>query len=67
MTRIFLVLVSVCSIFFVPGLFVYVVRNKTTDLDIVVNSLMPVIILIVVCIAFYKIISLLEEIRDKEK
>ncbi|MBA7472799.1 hypothetical protein ES707_08131 [subsurface metagenome] len=67
MVRIFLVLVSVCSIFFAPGLFIYVVRNKATDLDIVVNSLMPVIILIVVCIALYKIIAVLEEIRDKEK
>lgn len=67
MVRIFLVLVSVCSIFFVPSLFVYLVKNKTTDMDIIVNSLMPVIILIVVCIAFYKIITVLEEIRDKEK
>jgi len=67
MTRIFLVVVSVLSIFFVPSLFVYLVKNKTTDLDIVTNSLMPVIILIVICIAFYKIIAVLEEIRDKER
>ena len=67
MTRIFLVVVSVLSIFFVPSLFVYLVKNKTTDMDIIVNSLMPVIILIVLSIGLYKVVSVLEEIRDKEK
>jgi len=67
MTRILLVLVSVCSIFFVPSLFIYLINKKITDLNILVNSLMPVIILIVLSIALYKIISVLEEIRDKEK
>jgi hypothetical protein len=68
MTRIFLVLVSVCSIFFVPSLFVYLVKSKKiTDLDIITNSLMPVIILIILSIALYKIIAVLEEIRDKER
>jgi len=67
MARIFLVLVSVCSIFFIPGLFIWLAKNKPTEPDIIVNSLMPVIILIILSIALYKIIAVLEEIRDKEK
>lgn len=65
MAKVFLVLVTTVSIFFIPSLFVYLVKNKTTDMDIIVNSIMPIIILIVLCIALYKIISILEEIRDK--
>jgi len=66
MVRIFLVVVSVLLMFLIPGLFVYLVQqNKITDMNIIVNSLMPLISLIVLCIGLYKIISVLQEIKDK--
>lgn len=67
MARIFLVVVSVCSILFIPSVFFWLRDNKVTDMMVIVNSLLPIIILIVLSIALYKIISVLEEIRDKEK
>ena len=67
MTRMFLVIVSVCSIFLIPSIFSWIRKYEIKDMMIIVNSLLPIIILIVLSIALYKIISVLEEIREQEK
>lgn len=65
MIRLFLLVVSACSILFIPSILSWIRKYEITDMMIIVNSLLPIIILIVLCLALHKVIVVLEEIRDK--
>lgn len=67
MAKIFLVVVSVISLSFIPGLIYWWNKWNITDAAVKINTMIPIFILMVLCIALHKIISILEEIRDKER
>jgi len=67
MVRIFLIVVSICSVCAIPSISNWFKEYEITNKVVIVNSLLPFIVLAVLCIALYKIIVVLEEIRDKEK
>jgi hypothetical protein len=67
MIRLFLLVVSACSVCAIPSISSWLKEYEITNKLAITNSLLPFIVLAVVCIAFYRIIVILEEIRDKEK
>ena len=67
MIRLFLLVVSACSACAIPSIFGWLKEYEITNKLMITNSLLPFIVLAVLGIALYKIIKILEEIRDKEK
>jgi len=67
MIKVLLVFFSVISMLFIPGLIYWWNKWNITDGAVMINAIIPIFILMVLCIALHKIISILEEIRDREK
>lgn len=67
MIRLFLLVVSAISALVIPSIFGWLKEYEITNKLMITNSVLPLIVLAVLCIALYKIIKILEEIRDKEK
>ena len=67
MVKVTLTIIGLTSMLFIPGLIYWWDKWDVTDAAVMINSIIPIFVVVVACLAFCKIISVLEQIRDGVK